>query len=63
MEKQLEEKNEAEQNNELANEQISTLQDMLKQKTLELSDAIIRIGKSTSKFKILPLDGNHLKFS
>ena len=46
MEKQLEEKNEAEQNNELANEQISTLQDMLKQKTLELSDAIIRIGKS-----------------
>ena len=46
MEKQLKEKNEAEQSNELANEQISTLQDMLKQRTLELSDATIRIGES-----------------
>ena len=43
MEKQLSEKGDAEQNNELANEQISTLQAMLKQKTLELSDAATRI--------------------
>ena len=43
MEKQLSDKDDAEQNNELANEQISTLQDMLKQKTLELSDAATRI--------------------
>ena len=45
LEKQLSEKNDAEQNNELANEQISTLQDMLKQKTLELSNAATRIDE------------------
>ena len=45
MEKQLSDKDDAEQNNELANEQISTLQDMLKQKTLELSDAATRIDE------------------
>ena len=45
MEKQLSDKDDAEQNNELANEQISTLQDMLKQKTLELSNAATRIDE------------------
>jgi chromosome segregation ATPase len=45
MDKQLSEKDDAEQNNELANEKISTLQDMLKQKTLELSDAATRIDE------------------
>ena len=39
MEKQLVEKVDSVENSELANEQISSLQDMLKQKTLELSDA------------------------